>query len=149
MEGRAFQKRSGQPVVGVEFFPSLALFRESEREKEKKRRRKQQTQTPPFRVIYPYGQAFFTGCNSPLPGLPSGMPASGVWNSPVSLSSKGKDEQWASPGTNNPSPCFPLPYFPHSSIQPQAIPVTSTFYSATQYCPSAARFFLILFLTST
>lgn len=29
------------------------------------------------------------------------MPASGVWNSPVSFSSKGKDEQWPSPGAGS------------------------------------------------
>lgn len=44
----------------------------------KKSEGEQQTQTPPFRVIYPYDQAFFTSCNNPLPGPPSGTPASGV-----------------------------------------------------------------------
>jgi len=74
-----FQKRSGQPAVGAEFFPSPAPFRKEEEEEEKKEgREKRQTQTLPFRVIHPDGRAFFTGCNGPLPGLPSRMPASGV-----------------------------------------------------------------------
>lgn len=30
-KAEAFQKRSGQPVVGVEFFPSLAPFRKEEK----------------------------------------------------------------------------------------------------------------------
>lgn len=79
----------------------------------------------------------------PLPGMPSRMPASGVWNSPVSFSSKGKDEQWPSPGTGSeqflPS-LHSLHYLLRLWKQPQAIPANTHIFPFHPKSPISSHF---------